>query len=101
MAGRQVLSIRPIFMFFLWSLTTQVTPKLGSSSWNGPPEIGTAELIPDPSEITPGSEIGSGTFGKVLAGRCRHKDVCIKILHKVNFDQKTLDAFRKEVGTVR
>lgn len=71
----------------------KVAPKLGPTSWAGPPEI-------DPSEITPDVEIGSGTFGRVLKGHCRSKDVCIKILHKQKFDQKTLEAFRKEVGVV-
>jgi len=55
-----------------------------------PPEI-------DPSQIEVDEEIGVGSFGKVFKGRCRQKPVAVKILHKQNFDKKTLLAFRREV----
>jgi serine/threonine protein kinase len=44
-----------------------------------------------------GQEIGTGTFGKVLRGKCRGKDVAIKVLHKPIDDEKTLTSFKKEV----
>lgn len=48
-----------------------------------------------------GQEIGTGTFGKVLRGKCRGKDVAIKVLHKPIDDEKTLIAFKKEVEIMR
>lgn len=48
-----------------------------------------------------GQEIGTGTFGKVLRGKCRGKDVAIKVLHKPIDDEKTLTAFKKEVEIMR
>lgn len=62
----------------------------------GPPEIA-------PDEIHCLEVIGSGSFGKVVRGKCRGKEVAIKILHKpVTFsDQKTRDAFQKEVAIMR
>lgn len=62
----------------------------------GPPEI-------QPDEIHCLEVIGSGSFGKVVRGKCRGKEVAIKILHKpVTFsDQKTRDAFQKEVAIMR
>jgi len=48
-----------------------------------------------------GQEIGTGTFGKVLRGKCRGKDVAIKVLHKPIDDEKTLAAFKKEVEIMR
>jgi hypothetical protein len=71
----------------------------------GPPEI-------DPSEIEFLQQIGNGkfysfegipkfwyigSFGAVWAGKCRQKDVAIKVLAKQDFDAKTLEAFRHEV----
>lgn len=48
-----------------------------------------------------GAEIGTGTFGKVLRGKCRGKDVAIKVLHKPIDDEKTLNSFKKEVEIMR
>lgn len=48
-----------------------------------------------------GQEIGTGTFGKVLRGKCRGKDVAIKVLHKPIDDEKTLNSFKKEVEIMR
>lgn len=48
-----------------------------------------------------GQEIGTGTFGKVLRGKCRGKDVAIKVLHKPIDDEKTLTSFKKEVEIMR
>ena len=42
-----------------------------------------------------------GSFGKVYAGKCRQKDVAVKVLQKQDFDQKTLQAFRHEVEVMR
>jgi len=60
-------------------------------SFGGPPEIGSHEIIKSVL-------IGEGTFGKVYRGRCREKDVAIKVLHKQQMDAKTLANFRKEVA---
>eukprot|EP01120_Amphizonella_sp_Union-15-10_P007506 TRINITY_DN2538_c0_g1_i1.p1 TRINITY_DN2538_c0_g1~~TRINITY_DN2538_c0_g1_i1.p1 ORF type:complete len:499 (-),score=110.21 TRINITY_DN2538_c0_g1_i1:204-1700(-) len=57
----------------------------------GPPEI-------HPSEIQRLNEIGRGSFGSVIRGKCRGKDVAIKVLHKPITDEKTLTAFKKEVA---
>eukprot|EP01097_Dermamoeba_algensis_P001375 TRINITY_DN1518_c0_g2_i1.p1 TRINITY_DN1518_c0_g2~~TRINITY_DN1518_c0_g2_i1.p1 ORF type:complete len:555 (+),score=119.45 TRINITY_DN1518_c0_g2_i1:113-1777(+) len=56
----------------------------------GPPEIG-------PEEIELVQVLGDGSFGTVYRGKCRKKDVAVKILHNQQLDQKTLQAFRKEV----
>jgi serine/threonine protein kinase len=56
----------------------------------GPPEI-------DPCEITREHILGDGSFGAVYKGRCRQKDVAVKVLFK-QFDEKSLRAFRKEVA---
>jgi hypothetical protein len=55
-----------------------------------------------PSEIEcDGSEIGGGTFGKVLKGKCRGKDVAIKVLHRPITNEKMLAAFKGEVEIMR
>lgn len=56
----------------------------------GPPEI-------DSSEITREYVLGDGSFGAVYKGRCRQKDVAVKVLFR-QFDEKSLRAFRKEVA---
>lgn len=66
-------------------LPSQVIPKSG-----GPPEI-------DPSEIERGAVLGDGSFGTVHKGKCRQKDVAVKVLLKQDFDEKALQAFRHEV----
>eukprot|EP01105_Mastigella_eilhardi_P003844 TRINITY_DN14_c0_g1_i1.p1 TRINITY_DN14_c0_g1~~TRINITY_DN14_c0_g1_i1.p1 ORF type:complete len:540 (-),score=156.53 TRINITY_DN14_c0_g1_i1:58-1647(-) len=50
----------------------------------------------DASEIVIEHMISDGAFGTVYKGRCRQKDVAVKILCK-QFDESTLQAFRKEV----
>jgi hypothetical protein len=57
----------------------------------GPPEI-------HPYEIDTLEVIGTGSFGKVYRGKCRGKEVAIKVLHKPITDEKALAAFKKEVG---
>ncbi|EGG16486.1 SH2 domain-containing protein [Cavenderia fasciculata] len=56
----------------------------------GPPEIG-------PDEIITESILGDGSFGTVYKGRCRQKDVAVKVMLK-QVDEKTLKDFRKEVA---
>jgi serine/threonine protein kinase len=57
---------------------------------SGPPEI-------LPNEVEKINVLGDGSFGTVYQGRCRSKDVAVKVLHKQDLDMKTLTAFRKEV----
>lgn len=61
----------------------------------GPPEIHPSEIESD------GFEIGGGTFGKVLKGKCRGKDVAIKVLHRPITNEKMLAAFKGEVDLMR
>ena len=61
--------------------------------WSGPPEI-------QPHEVEKNSVLGDGSFGTVYKGRCRSKDVAIKVLHKQDVDQKTLEAFKREVDVM-
>jgi len=51
-----------------------------------------------PHEIEVKDTIGVGAFGKVIRGKCRGKDVAIKILHKPITDEDNLIAFKKEVA---
>jgi serine/threonine protein kinase len=61
---------------------------------SGPPEI-------LPNEVEKINVLGDGSFGTVYQGRCRSKDVAVKVLHKQDLDMKTLTAFRKEVEILR
>lgn len=54
-----------------------------------------------PQEIEKTAVLGDGSFGTVYQGRCRSKDVAVKVLHKQDLDAKTLAAFRKEVEILR
>jgi serine/threonine protein kinase len=38
-----------------------------------------------------------GSFGTVYKGKCRQKEVAVKVLLKQDYDEKTLEAFRHEV----
>eukprot|EP01128_Nolandella_sp_AFSM9_P010772 TRINITY_DN7496_c0_g1_i1.p1 TRINITY_DN7496_c0_g1~~TRINITY_DN7496_c0_g1_i1.p1 ORF type:complete len:493 (-),score=71.45 TRINITY_DN7496_c0_g1_i1:286-1764(-) len=49
-------------------------------------------------EVVLGKTLGVGSFGKVIRGKCRGKDVAIKMLHKTTLDEKTLVSFKKEVA---
>jgi len=60
----------------------------------GPPEI-------QVHEVESLSEVGTGTFGTVRRGRCRAKDVAVKVLHQQDLDESSLQSFRKEVEIVR
>eukprot|EP01095_Lingulamoeba_sp_RSL-Kostka_P005619 TRINITY_DN1702_c0_g2_i1.p1 TRINITY_DN1702_c0_g2~~TRINITY_DN1702_c0_g2_i1.p1 ORF type:complete len:564 (+),score=180.30 TRINITY_DN1702_c0_g2_i1:100-1791(+) len=60
---------------------------------NGPPEI-------KPEEIEKQYILGDGSFGTVYKGKCRSKDVAVKLLHKQDFDEKTLQTFQQEVAIV-
>jgi serine/threonine protein kinase len=60
----------------------------------GPPEI-------QDHEIEAISELGTGSFGTVCRGRCRAKDVAVKVLHRQLLDESSLQSFRKEVEIVR
>jgi serine/threonine protein kinase len=52
----------------------------------------------DRDEVEFGDMVGEGAFSKVYKGKCRGKDVAIKILHKPITDRKTLKRFKHEVG---
>eukprot|EP01087_Luapelamoeba_hula_P012250 TRINITY_DN3403_c2_g1_i1.p1 TRINITY_DN3403_c2_g1~~TRINITY_DN3403_c2_g1_i1.p1 ORF type:complete len:506 (+),score=76.69 TRINITY_DN3403_c2_g1_i1:215-1732(+) len=60
---------------------------------SGPPEIA-------PQEIEKLGVLGDGSFGTVYKGRCRSQDVAVKVLHKQDMDEHTLNAFRKEAEIV-
>eukprot|EP01116_Phalansterium_solitarium_P008959 TRINITY_DN22936_c0_g1_i1.p1 TRINITY_DN22936_c0_g1~~TRINITY_DN22936_c0_g1_i1.p1 ORF type:complete len:525 (-),score=169.82 TRINITY_DN22936_c0_g1_i1:227-1801(-) len=51
----------------------------------------------EPPEIEIIEEIGHGSFGKVYKGRCRSKNVAVKVLHKQSFDKRTIAAFQNEI----
>ncbi len=42
-----------------------------------------------------------GSFGIVYAGKCRQKDVAVKVLLNQNLDEKTLRSFKREVEIMR
>lgn len=72
----------------------QVPPGMTEIPHLGPPEILSRE-------IETLAILGDGSFGTVRRGRCRAKDVAVKVLHQQNLDEKALDCFRKEVEIVR
>lgn len=59
----------------------------------------TPEILP--SEIVLGETLGVGSFGKVVRGKCRGKEVAIKMLHKAVLDEEQLASFKKEVAIMR
>jgi len=63
-----------------------------------PLDLGPSEI--DPTEIVLEAPIGDGAFGAVYRGKCRSKDVAVKVLYK-QFDRRTLEAFRAEVVMLR
>jgi len=63
-----------------------------------PTSVGIYEI--SPSEVETYAVIGEGTFGTVCRGRCRSKDVAVKILHEQSPDPKVLSAFRQELEIV-
>lgn len=60
----------------------------------GPPQIGPGEAIRE-------QLIGVGSFGQVWRGKCRGKEVAIKVLNRQDLDEKTLEEFRREVDIIR
>mmetsp|Transcript_16270 Transcript_16270/g.63424 ORF Transcript_16270/g.63424 Transcript_16270/m.63424 type:complete len:579 (+) Transcript_16270:111-1847(+) len=71
----------------------QPAPSVAAQDPLGPPEIAA-------QEVEKFSVLGDGSFGTVYRGRCRAKDVAVKVLHKQDLDQKTLATFRQEVQIV-
>jgi len=59
----------------------------------GPPEINFEELKFDKTNDL----IGQGAFGKVYRGKCRGKEVAIKILRNQDLSPETLDEFHHEI----
>lgn len=70
--------------------TLSPQPVPSTTQGSGPPEI-------DPNDIVLEHTLGDGSFGTVYKGRCRHKDVAVKVLFR-QFDEATLQAFRQEVA---
>lgn len=66
---------------------------------NPAPNWGPPEILPNELEIL--NLLGNGSFGKVYRGRCRSKDVAVKVLHHQELDEATIATFRKEVEIVR
>ena len=60
----------------------------------GPPEI-------EPNEVELFETLGKGSFGTVYRGKCRSKEVAVKILHFQVLDEKALDTFRQEVQIMK
>lgn len=70
-------------------------PLLQRDSSNlGPPEISRDEI-----EIF--ESLGEGMFGAVYRGKCRGKDVAVKVLHRQELDEECITAFRREVEIIR
>lgn len=51
-----------------------------------------------PNELKCGQQIGEGCFGVVWKGTCRGQEVAIKKLHVTEFENATLEEFKKEVS---
>mmetsp|Transcript_17936 Transcript_17936/g.50540 ORF Transcript_17936/g.50540 Transcript_17936/m.50540 type:complete len:529 (+) Transcript_17936:60-1646(+) len=50
-----------------------------------------------PSEIELEKLIGEGTFGKVYRGKCRGKEVAVKVFKRADLSEDDLKAFKEEV----
>lgn len=60
-----------------------------------PPQISQFEIKPEEIEIH--HILGDGSFGSVYKGRCRQKDVAVKVLHNQELNQAELASFKHEV----
>ena len=75
------------------------TPLSGSSSRRDSSNLGPPEIARDEIEIF--EPLGKGMFGTVYRGRCRAKDVAVKVLHRQELDEECLREFRREVEIIR
>jgi serine/threonine protein kinase len=65
-----------------------------------PNDYGPPEIEPEDIEYYEDELLGSGSYGNVYAGKCRAKDVAVKVLNNQKFSESDIETFKKEINVM-